>query len=119
MSRTVYSFSIPEESEAAWLLKKYKREGKVISHVIQNAVEYGAKEREDLKRDLKRWERYARRCEAILHGVFRVDTSSFTFWPDEHPQSNQLTPQQPIEALIRCRDGLKKRTEWTINKEAF
>lgn len=120
MSRLVYSFSLPEECEAAWLLKKYKREGKVISHIIQKSIEYDAKERFELEASLNRWERVAERRRSILQDLFGVLHTDFVFRegnPAYPPhQANKLDPRhQPIEALRMCRDSLKKRTEWTLN----
>lgn len=119
MPRVVYSFSLPEESEAAWMLKKFKREGKVLSHVIQKAIECDAKELHDLEIMSKRWERVAERRRHILHSIFGVIHTDFKFreqdsaYPPE--QDHMLAHHQPIETLVLCRDGLKKRTEWILN----
>jgi len=117
MSRIVFSFSLPEESEAAWLLRKYKQEGKVLSHVIQTAIEYGAKERMALQRDLSHAEKWQMRSSRILRDVFGVFADDFKFMPDDYARGpNRLTPHQPIETLVTCRDKLKSRTEWTLAK---
>jgi hypothetical protein len=120
MSRLVYSFSLPQECEAAWLLKEYKREGKVISHVIQKSIECDAKTLNDLELELKHWKRVAERRRSILQDLFGVTHSDFIFREDNpaYPphQANMLDPrQQPLETLRMCRDSLKKRTEWTLN----
>jgi hypothetical protein len=119
MSRLVYSFSLPEECEAAWLLKKYKREGKVISHVIQKGIECDAKTLNELELELKRWKRVAERRRSILQDLFGVLHTDFVFRegnPAYPPhQACMLEHHQPIEALRMCRDALKDRTEWTLN----
>ena len=122
MSRVVFSFSVPEESEAAWLLKKWKREGKVLSHVIQTALEYGAKEYIELEERFERVNRcYLRLC-SILTEVFGVIHTDFNFYPTEHKsRGTKLLPgvNQPIETLKMCRDGLKKRPEGVYRAEEF
>lgn len=114
----MFSFSLPEESEAAWLLKQWKREGKVISHVIQTAIEYGAKERMDLEFDLESNFRAATKATEILKEIFGVNIGDFRFLPPEHPSKGlKLVPgvNQPIETLRVARDGLKRRSEWVLN----
>ena len=113
MGRVVYSFSIPEESEAAWLLKKYKREGKTISHIIQNALEYGAKEQNELKKELEWEKKHGKRSSEVLREIFGVMSGDFVFY--EH-QPTTLRPHQPIEALIMAKEKLGSRTEWTLAK---
>tara|TARA_R100001594_G_scaffold148990_2_gene205575 strand:+ start:41 stop:409 length:369 start_codon:yes stop_codon:yes gene_type:complete len=116
MGRIVYSFSLPEESEAVWLLKKYKREGKVLSHIIQNALEYGSKEQIELQRDHDWEERNRRRAEAVLKDVFGVYSEDFNFYEKGHPRENQLLPgvNQPIEVLKQAKRTLQSRSEWII-----
>ncbi len=115
--RIVFSFSVPEESEAAWLLKKWKREGKVLSHVIQTAIEYGAKERIELELNLAHAEKWESRSRNVLQEVFGVHADDFNFFPDEYEaKKNHLSPRQPIGSLITSRDKLKSRTEWSLEK---
>lgn len=115
--RIVFSFSVPEESEAAWLLKKWKREGKVLSHVIQTAIEYGAKERMEIQRDLEHAEKWESRSRNVLKEVFGVHADEFDFFPDEFEDGkNRLIPRQPIGPLITSRKKLKSRSEWTLEK---
>jgi hypothetical protein len=116
MSRLVFSFSLPEESEAAWMLKKYKREGKILSHIIQNAIEYGAKEQISMNRDLEWHRKNLTRSTRILGDIFGVDVDDFSFYPTEYKDSNKLQPHQPIDTLQRARDRLNQRTEFTVAK---
>ena len=37
--RVVYSFSVPDNSVAHWQLKKWKADGRVISHLIEKLIE--------------------------------------------------------------------------------
>ena len=118
----MFSFSLPEESEAAWLLKQWKREGKVLSHVIQNAIEYGAKEQSELNSDLEMHFRTATKATVILKEVFGVTVGEFRFLPPEHPSKGlQLWPgvNQPIATFVKARDAFKSRSEWVLYKEEF
>lgn len=114
----MFSFSLPEESEAAWLLKQWKREGKVISHVIQTAIEYGAKEKFELESDLESHFRTATKATVILQEVFGVNVGDFRFMPLEHPSKGlELWPgvNQPIKTFVKARDAFKSRSEWVLN----
>lgn len=120
MSRVVFSFSLPEESEAAWMLKQYKREGKVLSHVIQKAIECDARELSRLEKDLE-WNTKQRiRSVKILNEVFGVCPDDFVFFDSLKGRTNDLHHHQPIDALVMARDKLKSRSEWILNtKEAW
>lgn len=109
MARVVYSFSVPEESSAAWLLRKWKQEGKTLSHVIQNAIEYGAKEQLDLKRELGWSEKNRKRAFAVLKGVFDVYPDEFQF--EEDSTARVL---QPIDVLERAKKALDNRSEFVF-----
>lgn len=119
MGRVVFSFSLPEESEAAWMLRQYKREGKVLSHVIQKAIECDFKELDRLEKVCDRWERVAERRRNILQNIFGVIHTDFNFRIDDEAyppeQDHMLAHHQPIESLRAARDGLKRRTEWALN----
>ena len=120
MSRMVFSFSLPVESKAAWQLKEWKREGRVISHVIQNALEYEAKEQIELQTRLDRYMRNYAKLNAILTEVFGCIVTDFEFYPTEHKSNGtKLMHRHSMETLRRARDALKKRTEWTLSGEDF
>lgn len=121
MGRVVYSFSLPEESEAVWLLKKYKREGKVLSHVIQTGIEFTAKEIYELEAELNSYKHSYLKMFNILAEVFNCLVTDFNFYPKGHPKEAKLIPgvSQPIETLKMARDALKKRSEWIISGEDF
>ena len=122
MSRVVFSFSLPVESKAAWHLKEWKREGKVISHVIQNALEYEALEQIELQTSHDRYKRNYLKLHSILLEVFGVIVTDFNFYPPEHKSGGTKLipgPNQPIDTLKMCRDALKKRPEWIISGEEF
>lgn len=122
MSRMVFSFSLPVESKAAWHLKEWKREGKVISHVIQNALEFEALEQIEVQRQLDRYKRNYLKLNSILTEVFGVIVTDFNFYPPEHKSGGTELWQgvnQPIETLKMCRDALKNRSEWVISGEEF
>jgi predicted urease superfamily metal-dependent hydrolase len=110
MGRLVFSFSVAEESEAASLLRRWKNEGKVLSHVIQTALEYGAKEQMDLKRELE-WEQKSRKqAFSILQGVFGVYPDEFKFMHDNVPSQ-----WQPVAVLKRAKKAIDDRSEFVIH----
>lgn len=116
MSRIVYSFSLPEESEAVWNLKQWKKQGRVLSHVIQKALECDARELHRLEKELE-WEKKTRiRTHRILSEIFGVDVGEFKFYGTESRDPNKLKVHQPIEALDKARLKLKERHEWFLGE---
>lgn len=114
MSRLVFSFSLPEESEAAWILKQWKRKGKVLSHVIQKAIECDARELNRLEKDLE-WNTNQRiRAVRILNEVFGVCPDDFRYHGHAGAE-NDLQHHQPADILNTARLKLKSRHEWTLD----
>lgn len=112
MGRLVFSFSVAEESEAAHLLRRWKNEGKVLSHVIQNALEYGAKEQIALQR-LHDWEERNRKmADAVLKEVFGVYSDEFHF----REFDGSLGVLQPVKVLRRAQEKINNRSEFVIDK---
>ena len=110
MGRLVFSFSVAEESEAASLLRRWKNEGRVLSHVIQTALEYGAKEQIDLKRELQ-WEKKNRKhALAVLQGIFGVYPDEFRFRDD-----TTTVVHQPVDVLKRAKKMIDDRSEFVIH----
>lgn len=115
MGRLVYSFSLPEDCDAAWQLREWKKEGRVLSHVIQTSIETTGRECDRIQKDLKWHQTVLKRTTLVLQDIFGVDVNDFVFVPQG---SSKLSPFQPIETLEIARQELNKRTEFTIAKSS-
>jgi len=112
MARLIFSFSVPEESEAAHLLRRWKNEGKVLSHVIQNSLEYGAREQIALQK-LHDWEKRHRiMADTVLKEVFGVYADEFQF----RPLDGSINPLQPLQLLRRSQKLINNRSEFVFEE---
>jgi hypothetical protein len=67
--RVVYSFSVPDNSVAHWQLKKWKADGRVISHLIEKLIEGDGPQILALENEIQalRWK--AKRQSKILRSI--------------------------------------------------
>ena len=81
MGRIVYTFSVQENSATAYQMAKWKREGLVISHVIQKCIETHGFDVIQLERAVDHMEKELKRYHQILKwlgvGVDEFDFNTF------------------------------------------
>lgn len=67
--RVVYSFSVPDNSVSHWQLKKWKAEGRVISHLIEKLIEGDGSQILALENNIAALQRKVKRQNRILNSL--------------------------------------------------